>query len=186
MVGSTGIAVYGVAFAGVDGSVGCGVAHGFTHRGGIAHYPGETMESSGDCGQGWLAVVGEVRCFIWVCWVFRREDPTGFVCGFLRDCSVDFDDGAAGNPVFHRTRCGLPFTAQNHSWIDRASLILFLLFMLADFALAMASGHRGATWAAALLALVQVPLHIMRLWGWYHPNIWQKPLLWVCIWRMAG
>ncbi|MFN3786443.1 MAG: NnrS family protein, partial [Thiothrix sp.] len=33
--------------------------------------------------------------------------------------------------------------------------------------------------AAALLALVQVPLHLVRLRGWYHPNVWQKPLLWV-------
>ena len=32
---------------------------------------------------------------------------------------------------------------------------------------------------SGVLALVQAVLHGFRLLGWYHPNIWEKPLLWV-------
>lgn len=136
-----------------------------------------------------LLLLANTLFYLGLLGVWTQGLQLGLYAGFYTVLSLMLMMGRRVIPFFIERGVSCPFTAQNHSWIDRASLILFLLFMLADL-LAMASGHRGAAWAAALLALVQVPLHILRLWGWYHPNIWQKPLLWVLYlaygWLIAG
>ena len=136
-----------------------------------------------------LLLLANALFYLGLLGIWAQGMQLGLYAGFYVIVALILTMGRRVIPFFIERGVGCPFTAQNHSWIDRASLILFLLFMLADL-LAMASGHRGAAWAAALLALVQVPLHILRLWGWYHPNIWQKPLLWVLYlaygWLIAG
>lgn len=125
-----------------------------------------------------LLLLANILFYLGLLGIWVQAMQLGLYAGFYVIVALILMMGRRVIPFFIERGVGCPFTAQNHSWIDRASLILFLLFMLADL-LEMASGHRSAAWAAALLALVQVPLHILRLWGWYHPNIWQKPLLWV-------
>lgn len=136
-----------------------------------------------------LLLLANALFYLGLLGIWAQGMQLGLYAGFYVIVALILTMGRRVIPFFIERGVGCPFTAQNHSWIDRASLILFLLFMLADL-LAMASGHRGAAWATALLALVQVPLHILRLWGWYHPNIWQKPLLWVLYlaygWLIAG
>jgi uncharacterized protein involved in response to NO len=70
------------------------------------------------------------------------------------------------------------FTPRNYRWLDYASLGLFLSFMLAELSY-IASGYAPLADLVTGLALIQIPLHSLRLVGWYHPNIWRKPLLWV-------
>lgn len=92
-------------------------------------------------------------------------------------------------PFFIERGVGCPFTARNAAWIDRSVLLLFLLFAVADLAF-MATGQVAAGYLGAALALAQFLLHGVRLWGWHHPNIWKKPLLWVLylayIWLVTG
>lgn len=92
-------------------------------------------------------------------------------------------------PFFIERGLGCPFTARNRAWIDRSVLLLFLLFAMADL-IFMATAQPVAAYAGAGLALLQAGIHGLRLWGWHHPQIWKKPLLWVLylayIWLLAG
>lgn len=102
----------------------------------------------------------------------------GLYAGFYLIVALIFTMGRRVIPFFIERGVGCPFEAKNHPWVDRASLILFLLFVLAEL-LAMATGNTSLAWGAAVLALGQIPLHVWRLRGWYHRNIWKTPLLWV-------
>ena len=81
-------------------------------------------------------------------------------------------------PFFIEKGLGCPFTARNPAWIDRSVLLLLLLFAIAELTF-MATGKPAAAYASAALALLQTGIHGLRLWGWHHPMIWKKPLLWV-------
>ncbi|WP_020560969.1 NnrS family protein [Thiofilum flexile] len=81
-------------------------------------------------------------------------------------------------PFFIERGVGVPFTARNGLWLDRASLIFFVAFALTDL-IALGTGQQAFYYGVAALALIQVLLHTIRLQGWYHPLIWTKPLLWV-------
>jgi uncharacterized protein involved in response to NO len=81
-------------------------------------------------------------------------------------------------PFFIEKGVGVAFTPRNYRWLDYASLGLFLSFMLTELSY-IASGYAPLADLVTGLALIQIPLHSLRLVGWYHPNIWRKPLLWV-------
>jgi uncharacterized protein involved in response to NO len=75
-------------------------------------------------------------------------------------------------PMFIERGVGYQVTLINRPWIDRSSLYLFVLFVIADVF------WRNAPVTAALAALL-FAIHTMRLAGWYTHGIWKKPLLWV-------
>lgn len=102
----------------------------------------------------------------------------GLYAGFYLIVALILTMGRRVIPFFIERGLGCPFEARNYVWVDRTSLILFLTFALVEL-IALAGGGDNMAWAAAVLALVQVPLHGVRLWGWYHANLWSKPLLWV-------
>jgi uncharacterized protein involved in response to NO len=84
--------------------------------------------------------------------------------------------------IFVMSRRVLPFfiergvdqapTLTNRAWLDAASLILFVVFWLADII------EPDAPLVAGLAGVLCV-LHGIRLAGWYAAGIWRQPLLWV-------
>jgi len=74
-------------------------------------------------------------------------------------------------PFFTERGVDYPVALINRRWLDVAALVLFLLFFVFD----LFTPYRGV---AALCALALFGLHSARLWGWYTPGIWRKPLLW--------
>ena len=84
--------------------------------------------------------------------------------------------------IFVMSRRVLPFfiergragsvTLSNRGWLDAASLLLFIVFWLAD--IVEPDSLLVASLAAGLCAL-----HAVRLAGWYAAGIWGQPLLWV-------
>lgn len=119
--------------------------------------------------------------------------PLGLVLGlylsFYLVIALILTMGRRVIPFFIEKGIGIPFIPRNSVGLDRASLVIFLLFAIGDLA-AMASGQRWLQYAVAGLALIQVFLHSWRLQGWYHPRIWTKPLLWVLVlayaWLIVG
>lgn len=69
------------------------------------------------------------------------------------------------------------FQAKNNTWLDRLSLGLFLLFLVAEL-YALASGNSTAIFLSGMMALTLFVLHAFRLFGWHHRSLWQHPLLW--------
>ena len=74
-------------------------------------------------------------------------------------------------PFFTERGVGYPVSLVNRRWVDVASLVVFLGFVVLD----VFTPYRVA---AAGCALILLALHGLRLWGWYTPGIWRKPLLW--------
>ena len=102
----------------------------------------------------------------------------GLYAGLYLMIALIFTMGRRVIPFFIERGVGVSFKANNTRWVDRSSLVLFLLFAITDL-IDMTQGNQALAGMAAALALVQIPLHGWRLYGWYHAAIWQKPLLWV-------
>ncbi len=146
---------------------------------------------------GQLAIIGKVALFIPANLLFYLgllyNNPAwaalGLYAGFYLILALIFNMGRRVIPFFIERGVGCPFTATNRLWLDRLSLALFLLFAILD-TLALAYGLAWARISAAWLALALAILHSLRLAGWHHPHIWQKPLLWVLFlaygWIIAG
>lgn len=66
---------------------------------------------------------------------------------------------------------GINIKVRNNKWQDILSLAFFLAFFIVDL---FYTNKYLLTITATGVALV----NIVRLVGWYHPRIWQKPLLW--------
>lgn len=75
-------------------------------------------------------------------------------------------------PMFVKNGTDERAEVRNARWLDIASLVLFLLFMIAEVFWPQWIG--GNLLAAALFVL-----HSLRLWYWHAVGIWRKPLLWV-------
>ena len=60
---------------------------------------------------------------------------------------------------------------RNSKWQDMASLVFFFAFFLLDM-------FYPNKYLLTISALGVALVNIIRLSGWYHPGIWQKPLLW--------
>jgi uncharacterized protein involved in response to NO len=108
--------------------------------------------------------------------------PTGTTLGlymaFYLFIALTFTMARRVMPFFIEKGVGVAFTARNYRWLDYASLGLFLSFMLAELSY-IVSAYAPLATLVSILALLQIPLHSLRLVGWYHPAIWRKPLLWV-------
>jgi uncharacterized protein involved in response to NO len=74
-------------------------------------------------------------------------------------------------PFFIERGAGYPVTLFNAKWIDISSMILFLLFFIAELFL-------DAPQFTFLLAGALFIITSIRLYGWHTPGIWKKPLLW--------
>ena len=77
-------------------------------------------------------------------------------------------------PFFIEKGVGHPVEIKNYQWVDIATMILFLIYVVLElfhFSLALSSV------VAALFVMVQ----LVRISGWYTPTIWDKPLLWVLL-----
>lgn len=102
----------------------------------------------------------------------------GLYAGFYLVIALIFTLGRRVIPFFIEKGVGCPFQAQNDIWLDRSSLVLLVLFAGFDI-YSLVTGNMTGAFITALLAFLQVIVHSFRLLGWYHPNLWRKPLLWV-------
>ncbi len=74
-------------------------------------------------------------------------------------------------PFFIKQGLANGFTPLNRHWLDIASLVTMLIFIVVEVFLPYPQ-------LAALLASILCVLHLLRLTDWHHRGIWKKPLLW--------
>jgi len=73
-------------------------------------------------------------------------------------------------PFFIEKSLGLNKPLTNYVWLDNASLFLFVLYLIFDVFY-----PSNLVYVTAFSLLI---LHSIRLYHWYHKNIWSYPLLW--------
>jgi len=119
-----------------------------------------------------LLMLANLCFYLGVSGVLEQGIAWGLYSGLYFLLALIFSMARRVLPFFIERGVGYPVTLKNHVWIDRSSLILFLLFWFADVI------WRNAPVAAALAGLL-FAIHTMRLAGWHSKGIWRKPLLWV-------
>jgi len=95
----------------------------------------------------------------------------GLYLGLYLILAIIFEMGRRVIGFFIERGVDAPASLKNWRWVDLSSLVLLLLFTLFDLFL-------GFPTITALLALGLTIVHGVRLYGWYTPGIWRKPLLW--------
>ncbi len=75
-------------------------------------------------------------------------------------------------PFFMEQGLNLKEKVSNNKYLDRASLVLFVVYIIFDVFIVQASVLLSISMALFLL-------HIMRLDMWYNHGMWKKPLLWI-------
>jgi len=73
-------------------------------------------------------------------------------------------------PFFIERGLGLDIELKNSKFLDLSSLFLFLAFMTVEIFFSSP--------LSTVIAGVLFIIHALRMFNWYHPKIWQKPLLW--------
>lgn len=121
-----------------------------------------------------LLLLGNLVFYLGILSVYPDGVRLGLYAGLYLVLSLILMIGRRVIPFFIERGVGYPFSARNRRWLDLTSLVLFLLFALADL-------FTDKAWIVALLAAVLFFLHGARLFGWYTPGIWSRPLLWVLI-----
>ena len=96
----------------------------------------------------------------------------GLYSGIYIIMALIFVMGRRVIPFFIEKGAGYPVQVRNRSWLDIASLLLFLGFWIADVL-------RPDSLLVAMLWLALLALHTLRLFDWYTPGIWRRPQLWV-------
>lgn len=96
----------------------------------------------------------------------------GLYSGIYLVLALIFVMGRRVIPFFIEKGVGYPVQIRNRTWIDIASLVLFLGFWIADIL-------QPDTPLVAGLSLALLVLHTIRLFDWHTPGIWRRPLLWV-------
>lgn len=96
----------------------------------------------------------------------------GLYSGIYLVIALIFVMGRRVIPFFIEKGVGYPVQVRNRSWVDIASLVLFLGFWIADVL-------QPDTLLVAMLSVALLALHALRLVDWHTPGIWQRPLLWV-------
>lgn len=74
-------------------------------------------------------------------------------------------------PFFTERGVGYPVTIHNPKWITILGLLLFLVFFISELFFQNKS-------VSAITALGLFVVYSVRLYLWYTPGIWKKPLLW--------
>jgi len=96
----------------------------------------------------------------------------GIYLGFYVVLALIFIMSRRVIPFFIEKGVGYPIKVKNWKWLDISSLVLFLIFCIADLFI---TNKLVVTSVAGILFI----LHGARLIAWYTPGIWKKPLLWV-------
>lgn len=75
-------------------------------------------------------------------------------------------------PFFIERGVGYSVELKNRTWLDIASLLLFLAFWIIEI-------FDPDSMPVALLSVALAALHTLRLAGWHTTGLWRKPLLWI-------
>jgi len=119
-----------------------------------------------------LMLAGNVTFYLGLLNLLPNGVFVGLYSGLYLIVALIFTVGRRVIPTFIERGVGYSVQLKNRRWLDRSSLLFFLLFWIADLL-----RPNGAP--VALLAGILFVLHGIRLAGWHTYGLWKKPLLWV-------
>lgn len=121
-----------------------------------------------------LILAGNITFYLGVLHIVSKGVYWGLYSGLYLILALIFTMGRRVIPTFIERGVGYPVQLKNWKWLDVSSLILFLVFWIADLLIPNAA-------PVALLAGILFVLHGAKLAAWYTHGLWEKPLLWVLV-----
>lgn len=121
-----------------------------------------------------LVLIANILFYLGVLGILSNGVYLGLYTGLYLILALAFTMGRRVIPFFIEKGVGYPVSLTNRKWLDYSSLVLFILFWIADIFIQNAA-------LVALLAGMLFILHCIRISGWYTYGIWKKPLLWVLL-----
>lgn len=119
-----------------------------------------------------LLLLSNLLFYAGVLGIFPDGTRAGLYSGLYMIMALIFAMARRVLPFFIEKGVDRPVTLKNRMWLDMASLVLLIVFWIADVL-------EPDSLPVALLAAALCLLHATRLAGWYTVALWRKPLLWV-------
>ncbi len=117
-----------------------------------------------------LLAVAHILFYLGLLGILNQGMYLGIYLGFYLIISLLFMMSRRLLPFFIEKGLGLKTELKNYKFLDLSSLFLFLAFMVIEIFFASA--------LSTIIAGILFVIHAVRMYNWYHPNIWQKSLLW--------
>ncbi len=121
-----------------------------------------------------LLTLGNALCYWGIFTASMTTTKIGVYLGFYLVIGLVLTIGRRVVPFFIERGLaheGIDIKVRNSKWQDILSLAFFLAFFIADI-------FYPNKYLLTISALGVALVNIVRLAGWYHSKIWQKPLLW--------
>ena len=119
-----------------------------------------------------LIVLSNVLFYLGAFGVIEEGIYYGLYSGFYLIIALVLTISRRVIPMFMENGLYLDAPLRNRKWVDVGSLVLVLVFWLVEVFVRIPGLSAGV---ALLLCIV----HLVRLYDWYVPAMWEKPLLWV-------
>jgi len=119
-----------------------------------------------------LLFVGNVLFYLGLFDLLDNGIRMGLYTGLYTIISLIMLMGFRIIPFFIEKGVGYPVKLKNYQWINIASLLLMLVFLVTEV-------YYPLPMYAAVSAIMLACIHALRLFGWYSIGIWKKPLLWI-------
>ena len=133
---------------------------------------GKHWKQSGILAKVILLIIGNAAYYLGASGHLENGIVLGLNIGFYLVIALVLTLGRRLIPFFIERRLKLSQPVRNDKWVDRASIILFLVFW------ALQVFTHQTLWIQTI-ALLLFYLHSFRLYHWHRPGIWADPLLWV-------
>jgi len=119
-----------------------------------------------------LILAADIVYYLGVLHIVNQGVSWGLFSGVYLIMALIFTLARRVMPFFIERGVGYQVQLKNWSFVDSSSLLFLAALWIIDVFLKQAL-------LTALLSLVLMILHSVRLSGWYTKGIWKKPLLWV-------
>ncbi len=119
-----------------------------------------------------LMAVGHILFYLGLLGVVDQGVLWGLYFTFYLILSLIFVIARRVFPFFLEKALAGQLTVKNYVWVDRASLVLFTAYSILEVFFV------GQQLISFVLAIGLFCLHSLRLYCWYHHQIWRMPLLW--------
>jgi uncharacterized protein involved in response to NO len=121
-----------------------------------------------------LFLVAQVFFYLGAFGLIPNGELLGIYMGFYLILMMILVMGRRVIPFFIEKGVGEPVEIRNYRWVDISSIVLYVIYAILQLS------HFSMTWASVIAALFVV-VQLVRIYGWYTPLIWDKPLLWVLL-----
>lgn len=118
-----------------------------------------------------LLLLSNLVYYAGVLGLLENGEHWGLYAGFYLLLALVFTLARRVLPFFIERGIGQDIKINNRRWVDIGSIMLFLIWAVVDVFMQQAN-------LVAVLSILLLAVHFVRMSDWYNAGIWRRPLLW--------